>query len=161
MDKQEEIIEYAKEQYKIAKENMAKWQLFLEASNVNTHVATKQNSVVEKKEEDTKKDKVVRRTSTIGIGTLKSQILSFIKTKDSLYSGRDIYDFVVNEAKYTGNYTSFAGKLSIMVNKGIMRKIVIDDVPNNRKYWYGMKEWWEGDVLKAEYQTKLDAKVFA
>jgi hypothetical protein len=46
-----------------------------------------------------------------------------------------------------------------LVTKKVLGKFVVEDVPNDRKYWYGLKEWWLNDKLKDEYQEKLDKKV--
>jgi len=160
MSNELEVIEYAKEQLKKAQDNVAKWQLFLEASNVKEDKEQKNQATGKKKDEEVKTEKVTRRASSVSTGTLKSHIMSFIKDSDNLFSGRDMFAHVVANAAYTGNYTSFAGKLSVLVTKGVLAKAVIDDVPNDRKYWYGLKAWWENGKLKAEYQEKLDKKIF-
>ncbi len=161
MSNEIEVIEYAKEQLRKAQDLVAKWLLFLEASNVKELKEQKsQNAGGIKKDEEVKTEKVSRRASSVSTGTLKSHILSFIKDSDNLFSGRDMFAHVVENAAYTGNYTSFAGKLSVLVTKGVLSKAVIDDVPNDRKYWYGLKEWWDNGKLKDEYQEKLDKKIF-
>lgn len=160
MEKEQEIIEYAKQQLKAAQEQVTKWQLFLEASNVKADTGAKpQTLFADVKPVEPKQEKKERKVSTISNGTLKSHIVRFLKTNSDLFSGRDMFDYVVKEAQYTGNYTSFAGKLSVLVTKKVLGKFVVEDVPNDRKYWYGLKEWWLNDKLKDEYQEKLDKKV--
>lgn len=160
MEKEQEIIEYAKLQLKAAQEQVTKWQLFLEASNVKAETAAKPQTLFgEVKPADSKPERKERKVSTISNGTLKSHIVKFLKANSDLFSGRDMFDYVVKEAQYTGNYTSFAGKLSVLVTKKVLGKFVVEDVPNDRKYWYGLKEWWLNDKLKDEYQEKLDKKV--
>lgn len=160
MNKEQEVIEYARQQLKIAQDNVMKWQFFLEASNIKEEPIVKaQTLFAEAKVEEVKAEKKERKVSTISNGTLKSHIVKFLKSNGDLYSGREMFEHVVNQAQYTGNYTSFAGKLSVLVTKNVLAKAVIEDVPNDRKYWYGLKEWWEGDKLKTEYQTKLDVKI--
>ncbi len=160
MEKEQEIIEYAQQQLKAAQEQVAKWQLFLEASNVKAGTVVKTQTLFgDTKPVEVKTEKKERKVSTINNGTLKSHIVKFLKTNNDLYSGRDMFDYVVKEAQYTGNYTSFAGKLSVLVSKKVLGKFIVEDVPNDRKYWYGLKEWWLNDKLKDEYQEKLDKKV--
>jgi len=160
MNKEQELVEYAKQQVKSLQDQMTKWQLFLAASNDKVEeLPITQKATIENKGEEVKTEKRERKLSTIGTGTLKSHIVKYLKSNEDLFSGRDMFAHVEKEAQYTGNYTSFAGKLSVLVTKGVLAKAVIDDVPNDRKYWYGLKEWWEGDKLKADYQAKLDLKV--
>lgn len=160
MNKEQEFVEFAKQQVKTLQEQITKWQLFLSASNVKVEdLPITKNITDENKGEEVKVEKKERKISTISNGTLKSHIVKYLKENVDLFSGREMFEYVVTQAQYTGNYTSFAGKLSVLVTKKVLAKAVIEDVPNDRKYWYGLKEWWDGDKLKAEYQTKLDKKI--
>lgn len=159
MNKEQELIEYAKQQLKTLQSQITKWQLFLAASNVAVDALPSISNNSSDKQENIKLEKKERKRSSISNGTLKSHIVKFLKENDDLFSGREIFDYVVSVAQYTGNYTSFAGKLSVLVIKKVIAKEVIDDVPNNRKYWYGLTEFWEGGKLKPNYRLKLEKKI--
>lgn len=127
---------------------------FFEVSNIsNYEYKTEQdipNIEIDKKE---------RKKYKIDSGSLKLHIGRFIKEQNRLVLARYIFNYIVKEANYTGSYTSFSSQLSLLMGKGTFKKYVVKDVPNDRKYWYGLTSFWEGDILKAEYKDKLNEEV--
>lgn len=48
-----------------------------------------------------------------------------------------------------------ASRLSIMANRKVIRGFKIDTPLPDQKYWWGLNEWFEGVVLKAEYNNRI------
>lgn len=151
---EKEIQEYAKKQLALAKEAVKKWELFFEISNMSNDKEPTENDstdiIVEKKE---------RKKNKIDTASLKLYIARFIKEQNQLVLARTIFQYLIKEANYTGSYTSFSSQLSLLMGKEPFKKYVVKDVSNDKKYWYGLSSFWEGDILKGEYKDKLNQEV--
>lgn len=149
---EKEVQEYAKKQLALAKEVVKKWELFLDISSIP-------KDKVEDPDTNTTVEKVERKKNKIDSASLRLHIARCIKEQDRLILARNIFDYLIKNANYTGSYTSFSSQLSLLLGKGIFKKHIVEDVPNDRKYWYGLVSFWDGDVLKAEYKDKLNEEV--
>jgi hypothetical protein len=84
------------------------------------------------------------------IKSLESSMLP--KTSNVLYP---LYKEQVN-SKISSNAFSNGVSTHIRNNDPLLKRITLDGVKNEVKYWYVLPEWFDGDDLKDEYKEEIE-----
>ncbi|MCK4407596.1 MAG: hypothetical protein KAV44_07965 [Bacteroidales bacterium] len=98
---------------------------------------------------------VLKKTTTGG--TFKDKVLKILedgrpRTSRQLYND---YLKVVGETNIKGFY-DFSGRFANITKIAGIKKHEIQENPINKRFFYGRSDWFDGDILKNDYLSKLD-----
>jgi hypothetical protein len=69
---------------------------------------------------------------------------------------RELYNELINRLQRNIIFSTFSGRLSVIVKeKGNIKKHEFPSKPLSKRYYYGLKEWFDMDRLKNEYLDKI------
>lgn len=100
---------------------------------------------------ETVEDDRMRRTSY----TYKEALLKILDDNRPRTS-RELLDDYNSLTKKLIKYNSFSGLLSTFIKRhGLIRKYEIDNNPINKRFYYGLTEWFEDNDLKKKFYDKI------
>ncbi|GAB3911715.1 hypothetical protein [Mucilaginibacter boryungensis] len=90
--------------------------------------------------------------------TFKNTILGILRKEDKPLTVRQALSLYQDETHRDIVFPSFSGQFSILNTKEkAIKKIIFPNNPIEDRFYYGLPEWFNGNVLKQEYMKKIKA----
>jgi hypothetical protein len=98
------------------------------------------------------------KATVVGSGTFKDTIKSIFQAEGKPLITKQAMALYTTKTGKVVNYKSFSGAFSGLSTRGtLLKKIEFPENPIESRYYYGLGEWFNGEILKAEYMEKIKA----
>ncbi|MEI6174201.1 MAG: hypothetical protein WCR01_10640 [Bacteroidota bacterium] len=139
LEEQRKKVEDAEKQAKTEKEKFISWQSMLNELMPPEDITVAVNR------------KIIRTNPTFKQGVLS--ILSDGRPRTTRQCYEDFLKTPTDSV--IKNFYDFSGRFSNITPKGTIKKHKIETNPIDKRYFYGLAEWFDGDNLRQEYFNKI------
>lgn len=152
----EEIIGAINTKYLHHKKLSEKYKLMLDAYNEIEHIKPTRELI--KASNGGFQERNITGKSTIEKQTFETVVLNILKDGQPRLISNLINEYYALTNK-TITTKDFSSKLSIRSKANDkIRNAKFNDFPIEKRYWWGLSDWFEGNRLKPEYEIKVHEK---